>query len=188
MDDRDLVLVSRCLMGDASAFHELYEARAAGVMSYFVRCGFGPVESEDLTQETFIRAFKSLEGFDAQKGYFQQWLGAIARNMARRKWEGRRGGANPDYDAQVAASSLADDESADPARRAEDSEALAALAACVEGLSEADRQLVRLRYVEAMSTRGIAQTCGIPESTVRSRLDEACRHLAKCMKGKGVKL
>ena len=188
MDDRDLVLVSRCLMGDATAYHELYAARAAAVMAYFVRCGFGPVEAEDLTQETFIRAFKSLEGFDAQKGYFQQWLGAIARNVARRKWEGRRGGADANYDAQVASSSLAGDEAADPARRAEDREAMEALEACIAGLSDADRQIVRLRYVEAMSTRGIAQTCGIPESTVRLRLDEARRQLAKCMKGRGVDL
>jgi len=187
MDDRDLVLVSRCLMGEAAAYYELYEARAAAVMAFFVRCGFGPVEAEDLTQETFLRAFKSLETFDAQKGYFCQWLGAIARNLARRKWEGKHG-ADANYDPQIAAASLEDDDAADPQRRAEDSEALAALEECLSRLSDSHRQIVRLRYVEAMSTRGIAQTCGIPESTVRLRLEEARQSLGQCLKGKGVDL
>jgi DNA-directed RNA polymerase specialized sigma24 family protein len=46
--------------------------------------------------------------------------------------------------------------------------------------------LVRLRYVEARTTRGVGQAAGLPESTVRLRLAEARNLLERCLRGKGV--
>lgn len=184
MDDNDLVLVSRCLMGDTAAYGALYAARARGVMAYFRRSGFDQAQAEDLTQDTFIRAFKSLGTFDAQKGYFNQWMAAIARNVARKKWELSKGGGEL-YDPQLAEMTLASAEE-DPSAALQRQEDLDALAECVAGLSEDYRRIIRLRYVEAMTTRGIAQATDMPESTVRLRLNDARDRLAKCLRGKGI--
>ena len=52
--------------------------------------GFGYAASEDLTQDVFLQANRSLKTFDPSRGGLRNWLYAIARNVARRQWSRRR--------------------------------------------------------------------------------------------------
>ena len=97
-DERHLVL--RALAGEESACEELYDRHGGRVMAYLLRSGFVRADADDLTQEVFLRAFKSLRTFDAARGAFAAWVGAIARNVARRQWGKRRGGES--FDSQLA--------------------------------------------------------------------------------------
>ena len=184
-------LISRCLAGERDAFVELHAAHAAAVAAFFRRGGFDGGLAEDLTQETFLRAWRSLNTFDADKATFRTWLAAISRNVARREWSRRtpeRFGERFDehFDKKLAGDVFA--EPGDFADNLADAETLAGLNDCVDRLAQQDAEaarLIRLRYVDALTTRGLAARLNIPESTVRLKLSQAHGQLEKCMKTKG---
>lgn len=181
-DETDLV--QRCRAGDDAAFGSLYHAFAGRVRAYFLRSGFSsrPADADDLTQETFVRAFRGLGSFDAGRGALGPWLAAIARNVARRHW-GRR--PQPDHaDPELAEETLALLDS--PGQAIESREELTGLADCIACLPGVLAEIVTLRYVQGLTTRGIAAAAGLAEATVRLRLAEIHRLLAECMQSKGL--
>ncbi|MFB3891346.1 MAG: RNA polymerase sigma factor [Phycisphaerae bacterium] len=188
MKEIDAQLVARCLGGDWSAMTSLHSSRAPAVAAYFLRSGFGRADAEDMTQETFIRAFKSLRTYDASRGEFRVWLAAIARNVARRHWQRRP--SPQDFDPELAEDVLTDPSLAgNPGPSAQAAEEIGAVRDCVASLEAASPELaaiIRLRYVEGRSTRGIAAYVNQPESTICLRLEEARKLLAKCLKEKGI--
>jgi RNA polymerase sigma-70 factor (ECF subfamily) len=125
---------------------------------------------------------RSLPSFDPAKGSFRAWLATIARNLARNRWAGR---AQPDsFDPDLAEVMLLDEHN--PSVPAERREQLSALDDCVAQLPTMLAVLVRLRYVEGKTTRAMSDATGMPESTVRKRLDEARSALARCLEQKGI--
>jgi len=126
-------------------------------------------------------AGRSLDGFDGERGAFGGWLGAIARNVARRHWSRRRDAES--FDPELAKAVLAG--GADPSEDSQAREENAAVDDCVAALPSELARVVRLRYVDGMTTRGIAGATDMPESTVRLRLSEAMILLTECMRGKG---
>lgn len=175
-------LVRRCLAGDDDAFASLHRTHAGRIKVYFKRSGFSPADADDLAQETFARAFKSLGGFDPARGPFGAWLSAIARNVARRHW-GRRGPHADSLDPELAEEMLSFRDH--PGDSMQASEELDALARCIDALPRQLAAIIRLRYVTGLTTRGIAAETGLAEATVRLRLDEAVSLLRGCMAGKG---
>ena len=174
--------VSAYLAGEQGAADALYAAHSRRVMAYFTRSGFDAADAEDRTQETFVRAFRSLATFDTRRGTLSAWLGAVARNVARKHWRRRSSGEH--FDPELAERVLeAPGNSGDLAEAREE---IAAVRDCVDRLPDELGRIVRLRYVEARTTRGIAAATGISEATVRLRLSQARAELARCLRGKGV--
>jgi len=178
-DERQLI--SRCLSGQETAFQSLYAAHGGRVKAYFLRSGFAGADADDLTQETFLRAFNSLGGFDGRRGSFGGWLAAVARNVARKHWLRRSGGTN--IDPALAEEMFAS--AGNPATDAAGREEIDAVRECVEDLPASLGRMVRLRYVDGLTTRGLAGATGLAESTVRLRLTEAMAMLSRCLKAKG---
>jgi len=182
VEDQTLELVSRSLAGDEAAFEALYATSAGRVMAYLVRSGFGNDEAQDLTQETFIRVFKSLHTFERKRGSFRVWLSMIARNVARRHWARRKQPEHFDPD-------LAEQIFAAPRDASQSPEALEetqAVRECVEQLPPELGRVIRMRYVEGRSTRGIAAAMDMPEATVRLRLKQARERVAACLRANGI--
>jgi RNA polymerase sigma factor (sigma-70 family) len=167
---------------DAADFERVYADHLGRVKAYLRRCGFARADVDDLAQEVFVRAYQSLHTFDPSRGPIGPWLGAIAHNVARRQW-GRRPQADL-FDPSLAAEVFAAPENAGPTPEAQD--ALAALRGCLDALPPDLARIVRLRYVDGRTTRGVAEAAHMAEATVRLRLDEAKTLLARCLKGKGV--
>jgi RNA polymerase sigma-70 factor (ECF subfamily) len=172
--------VEQARRGSGDAFEWLYVRYAPRVKAYFLRCGFA-TEADDALQETFLRAFGSLATYDPAKGAFSTWLAAIARNVARKRWRRK---APPDAIDPVLAEEVLRGDDADPPETREE---LSALGECIGLLPPGQRSLIRLRYVRAMTTRGMADELGMPESTVRLRLSEAMAALRTCLGGKGIR-
>ena len=175
-------LISRSLAGEESACSQLYDTHAGRVAAYFRRSGFDSSLTADLTQETFVNVFGSLGGYDSGRGAFGAWLSAIAHNVARKYW--RRRTVENTFDPELADAMFAmpDHASSSPEQREEND----AVADCVSRLDQQAGELVRMRYVDGMTTRGIAAKASMPESTVRSRLVEALDCVARCLQGKGI--
>ncbi|HEY2205319.1 MAG TPA: sigma-70 family RNA polymerase sigma factor [Pseudonocardia sp.] len=130
--------------------------------------------AEDLTQETFARAFRALPGFRAESSV-RAWLLAIARRVAADHLRAAR--ARPSIDPRITV------EDADPAASGEvgDSVALRELVDRLDpdrGLAFVLTQLIGLSYLEA------AQVCDCPVGTIRSRVARARDELAGHLTGR----
>ncbi len=182
LEDQDAQLVEGVLAGERPAFEALYGRHAGRVIAYFLRSGFSGADADDLTQEVFLRVHRSLDTYDAARGAFRTWIGAIARNVARRHWS--RNKAAESFDSQLAEEvfAAADNPHTSPQVREE----IDALQQCVGELPQELAAMVKLRYVQGRTTRGIAGITGLPESTVRLRLRQAQEMLERCLRQKGV--
>ncbi len=182
MDEHQRQLIEGALSGDADACGALYDANARWVKVYLLRSGFTQADADDLAQETFIRVFRSLATFDAGRGEFRPWLAAIARNVARKRWSARKRPEN--FDPELAEEMLAGPD--DPHGSAEVREEIDAVRQCVQSLPDDLRRVVSLRYVDGLTTRGIAAEVRLAEATVRLRIEDARRRIEQCLRGKGV--
>ena len=102
--------------------------------------------------------------------------------MVRKHWSRRV--SDNHFDPELAEEMIADpDDRGDTPQAREE---IDALRACVQQLPPQMRTLVELRYVEGLTTRGIADVCHIPEATVRQRLAEAKDMLQRWLKDRGI--
>jgi RNA polymerase sigma-70 factor (ECF subfamily) len=129
--------------------------------------------ADDLTAEVFLRAVRSAQRFDPERGTARSWLFRIAQNVLRdyaRRERRRR---------QVAISDYRDFESdaPSPEERLLRQEAVGHLLAALGELSEGDRRLVSLRYGSGLSSAEAADVLGIREAAVRTRLWRALARL-----------
>src|ERR1700730_9045672 len=79
--DADAQLVERCLRGQEAAWEDLVKLHTRRVYSICYRFTNSDSEAQDLTQEVFLRVFKSLKSFRAGEGLFAVWLGRLTRNL-----------------------------------------------------------------------------------------------------------
>ena len=173
--------IQRSRDGDDAACRALYEAFSARVKGYFFRCGLGPADVEDLTQDVFARVFRALDSFDPARGTFRLWLGVIARNVVRSNRSRRPPAAS--FDPVLAEDMLVARLNSE--QSPEMREEMKALHAGVESLPSELARILRLRYVEGRTTRGVGAVLGLPEATVRLRLKEAIGLLARDLRAKG---
>ncbi len=175
-NELDLELVKRVQSGDKTAFDVLvrkYQHRIGAVIGRFVH---DYAESQDIAQETFIRAYRALNNFrgDAQ---FYTWLYRIAVNTAKNHLVSmKRRPPTSDVDAD-------DAEHFEGAYRMHDSdtpehellreEIARTVSEVVEALPEELRQAITLREMEGLSYEEISETMDCPIGTVRSRIFRA---------------
>ncbi|MCI0360413.1 MAG: sigma-70 family RNA polymerase sigma factor [Planctomycetaceae bacterium] len=181
-DELDLiyerVLVVRSQAGDEDAFAELvarYDAR----LRYFLRKLLGPDRSwttglssrhaDDVLQDVWLDVFRHLPRL-ADPQAFRAWVYRIARDRAFGLLRKSRWAEQPLGETDVPDESDDDDNGFDP----EDAKRIHA---ALDLLPPEQREVLVLRFVEAMSYEGIARVTGQPLGTVRSRLHYAKRAL-----------
>lgn len=179
--NQDQQLVARCLDGNQAAHEELYARYAPAVMMYYKRCGFTSHDVADLMQISFSKAFRALHTYKPAKARLGTWLSAIARNEAYKRWRKRQQPESCD----IEMADFALDSASTPHELTEQREQFAALDDCVGTLEITLERIVRLRFIDGLTTRGISRRMNMAESTVRKRLVEALSSLSICMKGKG---
>lgn len=174
-------LVDRCRTGDGAAFRELVVHYQDRVLNICWRVCGNRSEAEDLTQETFVKAFTSLDLFDGRAAFYT-WLFRIAVNTsisARRKASRRPtvsldGAVNTDHGSRPtsAGERLAADE-AGPSEAAHSAETREAVRIALAALDKQQRAVVVLRDMESLSYEEIAEILQVPAGTVKSRLHRA---------------
>lgn len=140
-------------------------------------------EAEDATQQTFVEAWRGWARFEGRSSAFT-WLYRIlvrtcARRRRRRGWLAWRGATADPVDVAM--------ELADPAPgpdvRHERSDLQEAVRVLLRSLSPKLRAVLVLRYVEDCTVPEIARTLGVPEGTVKSRLNYALEAAARLWRG-----
>ena len=163
-------LVQSAAKGERSALREIYQRTSARVFRLMVRM-VGRQDAEDLTQQAFVRAFEKLDQF-AGSARFETWLYRLAANEALQYLRKER--VRKTVPIEVEPAERADD-SADRKETAE------RLHAALAKLDPELRTIISLKEESGLSYRQIAETMGIPEGTVGSRLNRARRELAKLL-------
>jgi RNA polymerase sigma-70 factor (ECF subfamily) len=172
-------LIRRCQQGDRLAIEVLIRRYQNYVYRLCYLVMRSEQDAEDMTQETFIRAFRALPRFEIRDGTsFEAWLYRIAinacRSRMRRKWYQVL--PWPEPAPQVVA---APEEQ--PDRVLILGERRDRLLEAIDSLGEKHRLVVILRYYAGLSNEEIARTLNIPSGTVRSRLHIARQRLRELL-------
>jgi RNA polymerase sigma-70 factor (ECF subfamily) len=170
VDDRALIDALRA--GDRDAFARLVEREASVVYRTCLRILGRPHDAEDVTQESFIAAFRSIGGYRGE-GSPRAWLLRIAQRQAYRRLAQRRPLAELDA---VAEDRLADP-SLDPTRLAAARESRAEIRDAVAALPEPYREVVALRFFADLSLFEVAEVTGRPLGTVKTHLRRGLERL-----------
>ena len=172
MDDKHIL--ARARRGELDAFEELVRQYEKRVYAVALRSSGSPEDAADITQEVFLRAWRSIESFRGDSG-FSTWLFRITMNLCVD--QARHKNAQPQTQPLVVGEEDAErpipDTAPTPEEHLENSELGRELAAALDEVSEEHRRIVLLRDVSGLSYTEIAEVLEISEGTVKSRLSRA---------------
>ncbi len=178
--DDEKELVRRGQAGDNDAFARLVERNQTAVYNLLLRMTRDPEEAGDLTQETFVRAWRSLPGFRAQ-AKFSTWLYRIAYNVClSRRVVHRAALAEPG-----AADVVPIPESEEPPAIVLRQERRERVVAAMDQLSPAYRLVLDLYYWRECTYEEIAAILDLPMGTVKTHLFRAKAALRTVLAAEG---
>ncbi len=187
--EHDPELVKRCLAGDNSAWEALLTAHTRKVYNLCYRFSGRSHDTEDLTQEIFIKVFRTLGSYDAKQGAFSTWLNRVTHNHLvdhYRRTRKDRMTTSVEDGLGVLAEKPAPESG--PLAKIESRERKELLQRALDGLSPELRESVILRDLHDLDYQEIAQALGVPEGTVKSRINRGRLELARVFKRmKGVR-
>lgn len=180
--DDEAGVIARVRAGEPEAYAALVRAHTAVALRAAVACGAGP-EAEDVVQQAFFKAYRSLGRF-REGSAFRPWLLRIVVNETRNtvRSAGRQR-AVADREADLLGGEPRIPESADPAVAAEERERSRRLLDALDGLAEDHRQVVIHRYLLELDEAETAEALGWPRGTVKSRLSRALKKLGPVLEG-----
>jgi RNA polymerase sigma-70 factor (ECF subfamily) len=181
--DVDSNLVERCLSGDETAWEDLVRVHSRRVYSVCYRFTNNDGEAQDLTQDVFLRVFRTLKTFRSKEGSFTVWLMRLTRNLLIDNY--RRSKLDRATDSIEDQLPVLEEKAAISARAdgmLAGREASEILQGALEKLSPDLRETLILRDIEEMEYREIADVLKVPEGTVKSRLNRGRAELARVLR------
>lgn len=167
----ELKLISRCVLADdRRAFGELVEAYQPRLRRFFMNLTLGDEYlSDDLAQETFIKAYIELRSFRGMSR-FGTWLFRIGYNEFYSYKRSEHATTDLNHAPERASSPV------------DSSEISMDVKVAMAQLSEIERTVVTLFYIDDMPVKQIATITGLNQSTLRSHLHRAKEKMAKTLK------
>ena len=181
--DSDNAIIERCLAGEEAAWEELVRVHTRRVYAICYRFTGSDHKAQDLTQEVFLRVFRSLKNFRAGEGSFSVWLGRLSRNLLiddYRKNKPERATDSLEDRLPMIENTTAMSARADGMLAGREASEL--LQGALQKLSPELRETVILRDLEELEYREIAEVLQIPEGTVKSRLNRGRADLARILR------
>jgi RNA polymerase sigma-70 factor (ECF subfamily) len=183
------MLVRRCVAGDAAAWEEIvlrYHRRIYNICYRFAGSGD---DAQDLTQEVFIKMYRTLQSYDLERGAFMTWVTTITRNLLvdhfRKSKQDRMtdsiDSAPSEHEDAMPLSEQIQDTSLTPDARAQSREVKETVHKALQKLSPDLREAVILRDLQDMDYKEIATVLKVPEGTVKSRINRGRAELARLL-------
>ncbi len=182
IDSLDQPLVSRCLDGDESAWEDLVRQHTRQVYGLCFRFTNSAQEAQDLTQDVFLRVFKTIKSFRSAEGSFHTWLARVTRNLLIDHYRRTRQERVTDSIEEQLPMLEQAGGAAHPDQALAGREASEILQATLQKLSPDLREAVILRDLQEMEYREIAEVLDIPEGTVKSRINRGRAELARLLR------
>src|SRR5277367_5562001 len=171
-------LLRRVARHDADAFAALYDHTRARVYGLITRVLRDSGYSEETTQEVYLEVWRTAEAYDSAKGSALSWLMTMAHRRAidrvraeqsASQRESRYGAATVERPGDLVADSAI---AADERRR---------VAACLDSLTDVQRQCIELDYYGGLTYAEVSQRLSANLSTIKSRMRDALRGLRGCL-------
>ncbi|HYL94935.1 MAG TPA: sigma-70 family RNA polymerase sigma factor [Terriglobales bacterium] len=192
MEDAQVVglLLRRCLAGDAAAWEDIVRRYQRRIYNICYRFAGSAEDADDLTQEVFIKMYKTLDSYDVDRGAFMTWVTTITRNLLVDHF--RKGkhdrltdslDANPvqEEEGRTLSEQIEDKGTASPDEQVRSREAGEAVHEALQKLSPELREAVILRDLQDMDYKEIAGVLKVPEGTVKSRINRGRVELARLL-------
>ena len=191
MEDAQLaaLLVDRCVAGDAAAWEEIVQKYNRRIYNLCYRFAGSPDEAQDLTQEVFIRMYRTLNSYDAGRGAFMTWVTTLTRNLLvdhfRKTKQDRMtdslDATASDHEDAMPLSERIPDQRPAPDSHVHSRETRETVHQALQRLSPELREAVILRDLQDMDYRDIATVLKVPEGTVKSRINRGRAELARLL-------
>jgi RNA polymerase sigma-70 factor (ECF subfamily) len=183
------MLVRRCLSGDAVAWEEIVQRYHRRIYNICYRFAGSPDDAQDLTQEVFIKMYRTLNSYDLGRGAFMTWVTTVTRNLLVdhfRKGKQDRMTDSLDtvaseHEDAMPLSEQIPDKAAPPDSGVQSRETREAVHRALQKLSPELREAVILRDLQDMDYREIAGVLRVPEGTVKSRINRGRAELARLL-------
>jgi RNA polymerase sigma-70 factor, ECF subfamily len=184
--DPEHSLVARCLSGDDTAWEQFVREHTRHVYALCYRFTGSTHEAQDLTQEVFLRVFRTLKSFRSAEGSLGTWLARLTRNLLIDHY--RRSRQQRVTDSIEERLPIIEEAGASASARPDQAlagrEASELLQQALQKLSPDLREAVILRDLQEMEYREIAQVLAIPEGTVKSRINRGRAELARLLRNR----
>ena len=191
MDDNQAVnaLVRRCVSGDAAAWQEIVQQFHRRIYNICYRFSGSADDAADLSQEVFIKMYRTLSTFDTSRASFMTWVTTVTRNLLVDHFrKGKYDRITDSLDAtpgnQEDGLTLADqleDGAASPEARMRSQETQKLVHEALRRLSPELREAVILRDLQDLDYKDIAKVLNVPEGTVKSRINRGRTELARLL-------
>ena len=191
MEDVQIVnaLVRRCVAGDAVAWEEIVQRYHRRIYNICYRFAGTSDDAQDLTQEVFIKMYRTLSSYDVDRGAFMTWVTTMTRNLLVdhfRKTKQDRvtdsiDAAPSEHEDAMPLSDHIEDKGLPPDARVQSRETGEAVHQALHKLSPELREAVILRDLQDMDYREIAAVLKVPEGTVKSRINRGRAELARLL-------
>jgi RNA polymerase sigma-70 factor (ECF subfamily) len=189
----DAQLVQSCLQGDGSSWEEIVRRHTRRVYGLCYRFTGDSTDSEDMTQEVFLRVYRTLASYKPDQGAFTTWLSSVTRNLLvdnyRRTRHERLTDSIDEPQEEDGPSKLDGIQSAwhTPHHVAEQAELSVQLQRALERLSPELREAVILRDLQELEYSEVQAVLQVPEGTVKSRINRGRIELARVLQEMGVR-
>lgn len=183
------LLVRRCIAGDAVAWEEIVQRYHRRIYNICYRFAGSADDAQDLTQEVFIRMYRTLNSYDVGRGAFMTWVTTLTRNLLvdhfrktkhDRLTDSLDASASSDPDA-VPLGDRIPDEGPAPDTGVQSRETRDVVHQALQKLSPELREAVILRDLQDMDYREIATVLKVPEGTVKSRINRGRAELGRLL-------
>ena len=186
--EQDVQLVQQCLQGDGSAWEELVRQHSRRVFNICYRFTGNRTEAEDLTQDVFLRIYRTLASYRSAHGGFATWMTSVTRNLLIDHY--RRTKRDRATDSLDDAMPVVENKESS-AKRPDEQALLGELSGQVQSaltkLSPELREAVVLRDLQQLEYGEIQRVLAVPEGTVKSRINRGRIELARILQQMGVR-
>ena len=179
MSQDEIQLIQRAKRGDRTAFAEIYDRHQPAIYRYIFYQVSDAATAEDLTGEVFVRLVEKIDRFTYRGRPLLAWLYTIARNLVA-DYHRRAAKSEPlSLDEQLVADAV------DPETAAEHSLTQDKLTAAIVHLTEDQRQVILLKFIEGLDNETVAQTLGKTVGSVKSLQHRALGALRRILEQNG---
>ena len=183
------LLVRRCVAGDAAAWEEIVQRYHRRIYNLCYRFAGSADDAQDLTQEVFIRMYRTLNSYDVGRGAFMTWITTLTRNLLVdhfRKTKNDRltdslDATASDHEDAMPLGDRIPDGGPPPDSGVQSRETKETVHQALQKLSPELREAVILRDLHDMDYREIATVLRVPEGTVKSRINRGRAELARLL-------
>jgi RNA polymerase sigma-70 factor (ECF subfamily) len=172
-------LVRRAKEHDQTALTQIYEENFDKIYRYIVLKIGDRTEAEDMTQQVFLSAFKSISSFKYKKGTpFSAWLYRIAHNQVVDYFRKRSKRATVPLDESLVENSSS---GSDPKLEVEHKSEVARLVSATKNLTRAQQEVISLRFAGELSVAQAAKVMGKSEGAIKALQHSAIVSLRKLL-------